>query len=285
MRNFEYYSPVSLDEAFELLTLPGAKPLAGGTDIIPRMKKELMSVGAAVDIKRIPDLARIESKAGKIHIGPLATHAQIADSSLLSSEIPVLPRAALTMAGPQIRNMGTIGGNICNASPAGDLIPPLICLRAEFELSSKDGVRLVAADDFFTGPGTTVLRKGEILTDIVIPTPSAGYGAVYLKLGRRKAMEIAQVGVACAVELRGRRIENPRIALGAVAPTPVRAHRAEEILAGASIDAEIIFRAAEAAAESCSPIDDVRAPADYRREMVITLTRRAVSAAIEEAGR
>ncbi len=285
MQQFNYYRPESIEEAIELLDRPGAKVFAGGTDMVPRLKKGLLAVEAMVDLKRIPDLGRIEAVSGAIHIGPLATHADITVSEPLWKKVPILPQSALTMAGPQIRNMGTIGGNICNASPAGDLLPGLICLEAEFELSSGEGKRRVAAADFFTGPGETVLRPGEILSDIIVPVPESGSGAVYLKLGRRNAMEIAQVGVAALVRIEGGKVGKARIVLGAVAPVPMRAISAEEILTGIAGDEDSVTRAADAAAESCRPIDDVRTTAEYRREMVKVLTRRAVPQAMEEARR
>ena len=282
MMKFGYRKPADLQETFDLLEKGDAKILAGGTDLIPRLKKGLIKTGAVIDIRGVPELARIEEKNGAIRIGPLATHNDIVESPLLREKAPILPEAAMTMAGPQIRNMGTIGGNICNASPAGDLLPALLCLHADFQITSRNGERLIRAANFFLGPGTTAMETGEILTDIIIPIPHPKTVGVYLKKGRRQAMEIAQVSVACILRMN-EVIEEIRIALGAVASTPVRARRAEGILLDSAGDEETINTAAELACKACAPIDDVRTTAEYRAEMVKVLTRRAVTRAIKEA--
>lgn len=283
MPGFEYHRPRSLPEAIDALEKPGAKLIAGGTDLIPRLKKGLLKLSSVVDISRLSELARIEADSEFLHIGPLATHSQLAKSKVIKEFAPVLSESALTMAGPQIRNMGTIGGNICNASPAGDLLPGLLVLNAVFKLASRKGERKIPANEFFTGPGETVLQPWELLTDILIPLPQPeNSAAVYFKLGRRNAMEIAQVGVACWMRFNGR-IEEVRLALGAVAPTPIRAVEAEKILRGSTGEDAAIAEAAAAAREACKPIDDVRTTAEYRREMVEVLTRRAVISAMKGA--
>ena len=281
MPDFEYFHASTLDEALKLMGKFDARLKAGGTDLIPQMKRIGINFKSIVDISGIISLENIKENEDSISIGPLATHNDIIKSDIVGKFAPVLAQSASMMAGPQIRNMGTIGGNICNASPAGDLIPGLIVLNAQFQITRSEGTRVIPAEEFFKGPGQTVLSKGEILTDIIVPKLQSGSKAVYLKHGRRNAMEIAQVGVACMIKFDGK-ITEARIALGAVAPTPVRAFEAEKILTGSDGNESVIAKAGIAARESCKPITDVRTTAEYRREIVEVLTRRAINSALKE---
>ena len=280
MPDFEYFHAASVEEALKLMENPEAKLKAGGTDLIPQMKRGAVNFQAIVDISGIESLEKIVERDDTVEIGPLATHNQIIRSEIIIKYFPVLSQSASMMAGPQIRNMGTIGGNICNASPAGDLIPGLIVLGAHFEITGHDGKRNVPADEFFTGPGQTVMAKNEMLTKIIVPKPKPGSSAVYIKHGRRNAMEIAQVGVACMI-VNDDKISEARIALGAVAPTPIRAVAAEKILVGSEGSDSVIAEAAKAARKSCKPITDVRTTAEYREEIVEVLIRRGINAALK----
>ena len=282
MPDFEYFRASTLDEALKLIGKLDARLKAGGTDLIPQMKRSGINFKSIVDISGIISLENIIENEEDISIGPLSTHNDLIKSDIVGKFAPVLARAASMMAGPQIRNMGTIGGNICNASPAGDLIPGLIVLKAQFQITGNGRTRIVPAEDFFQGPGKTVLFRGEILTDIIVPKSGTDSAAVYLKHGRRNAMEIAQVGVACMIKFVGK-ITDARIALGAVAPTPIRAYVAENILIGSDGSKEVIAEAAKAARNACKPITDVRTTAEYRQEIVEVLTRRAISSALKES--
>jgi carbon-monoxide dehydrogenase medium subunit len=197
---------------------------------------------------------------------------------------PALASAAASFAGVQVRNLATVGGNICNASPSGDMLPALLAYGAECRLSGPDGHRQVALDQLFTGPGQTVLAQDEVLTEITLPPPPANTGALYIKHSPRGAMDIATVGVSSMVAVdRSGTCTEARIALGAVAPTPLRAYAAEDMLRGQKLDAELLQAATDQAVSQASPIDDVRGTAGYRRQMVGVLTRRTLERAAAEA--
>ncbi|MFQ6014253.1 MAG: FAD binding domain-containing protein [Anaerolineae bacterium] len=274
MRDFDYCAPTTIEEAIAaLVEYDGqAKVLAGGTDLLVQMKHGQKSPRCLVNIKRIPGLRDISyDPEDGLRLGALVTLNEVIRSPLLQQHYPVLPQTAATMAGVQIRNLGTVGGNLCNAAPSADMAPSLIGLGAQVKLVGPGGEQIVPLEDFFTGPGTTVLQRGEIMTEIRVPAPPPGTAAVYLKHTPRRAMDIAVVGVAVVG-----RIVNPKITLGAVAPTPMRARRAEAVLREEVITEELLEEAARIASEECKPIDDVRSSAWYRREMVRVLTRRAV---------
>jgi carbon-monoxide dehydrogenase medium subunit len=198
---------------------------------------------------------------------------------------PALAAAAASFAGVQVRNLATVGGNICNASPSGDTIPALLVFDAQCRIAGPDGDRWVALDQFFTGPGRTVLRSDELLAEIRVPPPAANTGSHFIKHSPRGAMDIATVGVASLVSLDGRRgpCSQARIALGAVGPTPVRAYSVEDILRGQDINQELIRSAADSARDGVKPIDDIRGSAAHRKEIVGVLTRRTLEQALSSA--
>ncbi|MBI4613372.1 MAG: xanthine dehydrogenase family protein subunit M [Planctomycetes bacterium] len=284
MRPFDHAFPTTLAEASRLLAGAGdqARALAGGTDLVPRMRRGDWRPSLVVNLKRIPGLRGIEHRGGELWIGALSTLAQVARSPLVLSLAPVLARAAARVASLQVRNLATIGGNIANASPAADMAPPLLVLGAEVGVAGPADERRTPLDGFFAGPGRTKLAAGEILTGFAVPVLS-DLRASYVKFERREAMDIAVAGVAAAVRLLPGKEGSPpacgeaRIALGAVAPTPMRALEAEEILAGQELSPERIARAARAAAGESRPIDDVRGPAWYRRHLVEVLSRRVLA--------
>ena len=220
-------------------------------------------------------------------IGARVTVRSVETSPLVLQHYPALAYAASTLASIQIRNLATLAGNICRASPSADTPPVLLALGASVTACGPSGERTILLDDFFTGPGRTVLRRNEVLTTIHVPPQlaqgTARSGAAYLKHSPRRAMDLAMVGVAAAVTVERGWMTGVRIALGAVAPTPRRSRRAEAVLLGCQVSPELLVRAGEAAAAECTPISDVRGSADHRRAMVAVLTRRALEQAIADA--
>lgn len=286
MQPFEYSEPATLDEAVALLDRLGdeASVLAGGTDLIVQMKERVRRPGHIVDIKRILGLDTLSFDANTgLDIGALVTTRAVETSALVQRHYASLARAATDFASIQVRHRATVVGNVCRASPSADTLPPLIADRARLSIIGPRGRREIAVEDFCIGPGRTSLARGEIVTGLRIPAPAPATGKVYLKHGRRDQMELATVGVAVTLTVQRGICREVGIVLAAVAPTPLRARSAEAALAGRRIDAAAITAAAEAAMREARPIGDVRAGADYRREMVRVLTRRAIEQAAQLA--
>jgi carbon-monoxide dehydrogenase medium subunit len=278
---FDYLSPQTIGEALALLARHGKKArlMAGGTDLVPKLKRRSVQVPEyIIDLKGIPGLDYIKYKKGDgLKIGALATINDIEKSAVIREKYNILFQAAESMASPQVRHRGTIAGNICNAVPSADTAPALLALEAKVKLVSKKGERTVDLIDFFKGPSETVLKPDELLAEIEVPDLPPGSRGKYLKLTPRRAMDLAVVGVAVVMIPNGETCGDIRIALGAVSPTPVRATTAEEMLRGQKPDAGLIGQAAATAAASCCPINDHRASAEYRTEMVKVLTRQAIN--------
>jgi len=273
MRRFEYFEPQSLDEASRLLAA-GGQVLAGGTDLLVEIKEQLRRADRVVNIKKIPGIGGLSfDPANGLRIGALATAREVELSPVVLEKYASLAQAARELGSIQVRNRATIVGNICRASPSADTLPPLIADGAVIRLHGPSGERELLLENFFTGPGKTVLRPDELVTELVVPAPAPRTGKVYIKHGRRKAMELATVGVAVTLT----RDADVKIVLGAVAPTPIRARAAEEVLKN---DPKALDRAAAAAMAEARPISNVRASAEYRREMVRVLTRRALEQAL-----
>ena len=286
MRRFEYYEPATLDDAVALLGRHrgAASVLAGGTDLLVEMKEQLRRPQHVVNIKRISGIASFDyDDRGGLRIGALVTARAIETSPVVLAKYPGLAQAARELGSVQIRNRATLVGNVCRASPSADTLPPLIADRAWAKLYGSAGERTVELEQFFTGPGRTLLAPDELVIELVVPPPAPHTGKVYIKHGRRKAMELATVGVAVALTLEGGRCADVSIVLGAVAPTPIRARTAEDALRGQPADETRIADAARAARSEARPISNVRASADYRSEMVDVLTRRALERARELA--
>jgi carbon-monoxide dehydrogenase medium subunit len=267
-----------LDEALTLLAQyrAEARVIAGGTDLLLEIEKSLRSPRVLVDITRIPGLGRIRLADGIIHLGPLVTHnAVIASAELVQLAFP-LAKACLQVGAPQIRNRATVAGNLITASPANDTITPLWALGASVTLSSLRGERTLSFAEFFKGVRKTALEPDEMLTDISFPAMAHDEHGTFLKLGLRKTQAISVLNVAAIVATDGKTIRSARIALGAVAPTIVRATPAETFLQGKTLDAATVQEAARLAMASARPISDVRSPASYRSEMVYVLTARAL---------
>lgn len=280
IRKFEFSSPSSLAEGLKILAQSGsqAKVIAGGTDLVVQMKNKLAEPKQVISLLKIPELAGIKKRGKGVRIGALVRHATLENSPVLQDGWGILASAAHKVGSPQIRNLGTVGGNLCNASPAADTALPLLVLEAEVILSSKRRERRVPLDAFFSGPGVTVLRKDEILKEIFVPQVPANSVWAYLKLGRRKSMDLALASVAVVLTLdpETKICRRARIALGAVAPTPLRVRETEKFLEGKNLGEDVIREAGERAQKECRPISDVRASAEYRKEMVKVLVGRAI---------
>lgn len=274
----DYRRVRSVDEILAVFTSSShpARVLAGGTDLLTRLETDSPDRILVVDIGDVSELAGISSTGSGLRIGAATKLADIENSELLDGLWQVLARSAAQVGSPQIRNLATIGGNICNASPAADTVPPLLVLDAEVELISPRGVRKVPLVDFFVGPGKSILSEDEFLASILLPEPPPGALATYLKHSPRRAMDLAVVGVGVLLARMDGRSE-ARIALGAVAPIPLRATHAESLLAEArQLNDPVIKQAARLAAQEAKPISDVRASAEYRTAMIEALVGRAL---------
>ncbi len=276
-----YYTPATLDEALSLLAKHRheARIIAGGTDIIIELERRIRpDVRVLIDLTRIMGLDEIQmGEDGLIHIGPLVTHNHVVGSPLLVEHALPLAQASWSEAAPQIRNRATVAGNLITASPANDTITPLLALGARVTLRSTKGERTVPLEEFYTGVRKTVMEPGELLTDISLKPLAANQRGMFLKLGLRATQAISVVNVAVVLTFDGDRVANAVIAQGSVAPTIIRSPEAERWLSSKTLSEETIKKAAELAAGAATPIDDVRGSADYRREMIRVLARRALS--------
>lgn len=275
----DYFEPKTLDEALLLLQKYGeqTKVIAGGTDVMVDIKyKE--EPGGLINIKKIPGLGGIRENGASLRIGPLTTIREIETSALVRDKLPVLWDASHQFASLQIRNTATIGGNICRASPSGETLTPLLVLEAKAKFAFSDGAKSEPFTSFFQGPGKCSVGSKGLLTEIEIPYPATGSRSVYLKHAVRGAMDIAMVGVAVLIipDAAKNNLQDVRIGLGAVAPTPVRAPKTEALLRGKPLTAALLKEAAAMAASESSPISDQRSSAEYRRWIVEALTRRGL---------
>jgi carbon-monoxide dehydrogenase medium subunit len=278
----EFHKPASLEEASRLLRQlgPGTFAYAGGTDIIPRTRLKKMAPRHIVGLRKIGGLDGISFDGRTLHIGALARFNDIISSPVIGQHLPVLAEVSAKIGSHQVRNLATIGGNICNAAPSADSVPILMVLGARLRIFSPQGARETPIETFFKGPGSVHLAPGEILTQVLVDKPSASIKAAYHKHEIRETLEIAITGVAVAVGMDKDGVcTTARVAVGACAPTPVRARRAEGILQGSRLEREAVGRAGLAASEEISPIDDVRGCSSYRREM----TAVALGLALERA--
>jgi CO/xanthine dehydrogenase FAD-binding subunit len=288
LKRFDYLAPESLEEALAILRERGngCKLLAGGTDLVVQMKEAGLHPSYVVSLRRLRELRGIafDERQG-LRIGAMTTMAEVEQHPGLQRGYAVLVDGARILGSVQTRNMATLGGNVCNAAPSADTAPALLVLGARADIAGPGGRRQVPLEQFFTGPGQTVLGRHEILAGLLIPTPAPRTGAYYERHTPRAEMDIAVVGVAALVTLEPDRdlIREARIALGAVAPTPVRAPEAEASLAGQPPSEEAFQRAAELAAGAARPISDIRASAAFRRHLVQVMTARCLRRAVERA--
>jgi aerobic carbon-monoxide dehydrogenase medium subunit len=282
--SFEYHRPQSLNEAVALLASLGeeARPLGGGHSLIPMMKLRLATPGHLVDLAAIADLKGIRADGGDIVIGAMTTQHEIVSSDLLAAQVPILRETALLIADPQVRYVGTIGGNVANGDPGNDMPAVMLCLGATYHLVGKAGERRVPAREFYRGAYVTALAPGEVLTAVCIPVPSGGHGAAYEKL-KRKIGDYATAAAAVLLTLRGGNVASCSIGLTNVADTPLWAEAAANILVGSSLDAATVKRAVAAAEAITSPASDTRGPVQYRTKMAGVMLARALARARQRA--
>ncbi|MEE9514384.1 MAG: FAD binding domain-containing protein [Anaerolineales bacterium] len=275
-----YYTPSTMQEAVDLLAahMERARIVAGATDLILELERgQRPGVDVLIDISRIPgqDMITLDDN-GWVHLGPLVTHNHCAGSELVQQKAFTLARACWQVGAPQIRNRGTVVGNLITASPANDAIPPLMALGAQLTLLSKDGERTVPIEDFYTGVRKTVMKDGELMSDIAFPVLAENARSTFIKLGLRRAQAISVVNAAVVLSIEDGRIDHSVITLGSVAPTIIHATEAETYLTGKELQPDVIEKAAELAALAARPIDDLRGTAVYRQEMVRVCTLRAL---------
>ena len=278
---FEVFQPASIAEARELFRKNGSGGyfLAGGTDLVIAIKEKGLVPRYVVDLKKIPSLSGIrESCDGSLTIGALTTMREIETSPVIRKKYPFLAQSAAEVGSIQIRNRATIGGNMANATPSADVAPALLVLNAKVKISRSGGEKIVLLEEFFIGPGKTIMEPGDILTEIVIPPAAPDFRGEYIKFSPREMMDLAYVGVAVGVVVDGSRkiCRDVRIALGAVSPTPIRARKAEPLMLNQGITPSLAERVGEEASNECKPISDVRSSAAYRKEMVRVNTKRAL---------
>jgi carbon-monoxide dehydrogenase medium subunit len=286
MRQFDYEKVDSLKEAFDAVSASQGDSvfIAGGTDLLVQIKEGKIRPRRVIDVKGIHEMDGLSGPGDELSIGSLTTIRTLETSPVTGEKGALLAQAAARLGSVQVRTRATIGGNLCNASPSAEMAPALLALDAQAEVYGKTGTRTIGMDEFFRGPGVTNLGDGEILTSLKIPLAPKRQGSVYYKLSARNAMDLAFVSVAVLLGLDGdEKIAKARVALGAVAPTPIRVPSVEKLLEGHVLSAEIVLESAELAAQACQPISDLRASANYRREMVKNLCRRGLLSAYRQA--
>jgi CO/xanthine dehydrogenase FAD-binding subunit len=281
MNRINYLAPADWNEALDIKTnRPDAFPLAGGTDILLQMKEGRRRVESLISLRRVQDAHALRHEESALILGPTVKAAQLEQDSHIQSAYTALAMGAHLIGSVQIRNMATVGGNLCNAAPSADMAPPLLVYDTQAIIASVNQERRVALTDFFLGPGRTVLAPNELLTALILPHAPARSGSYYLRHTPRAWMDIAVVGVAALVTLdHADHVVSARIALGAVAPVPVRALEAENLLIEQTLSDELLDEVGEAAAQAAQPIDDLRASAAFRRHLVSVLTQRALRGA------
>ena len=285
MKWFDFATPASVAEAVGLLTAhPGARLLAGGTDLLVQLRAGRKETDLVVDLKRIPELNALEYDPVRgLTIGATVPCYRIYRDPTVARAYPALVELASLIGGTQIQGRASLGGNLCNAAPSADSIPLLIALGATCRISGPGGAREIAVEDFCTAPGRNVLQPGELLVSLHLPPPPAHSGARYLRFIPRNEMDIAVAGVGVEVVLDNGKFRSARVALSAVAPTPLFVREAGDALAGQPVNDTSIARAADIARASVKPITDMRGTADYRRHICGVLTRRALEAAVQRA--
>ncbi len=278
MRDFYFYTPKTLEEALDLLDehQEDGRPMAGGTALVVMMKQSLLDADHLISLARIPGLSGIRAEADGLHIGALTHHREVETSALVKQHAPLLADVYHHVATVRIRNVATVGGGIAHADPSQDPPPGLITLGASVKLLSKNGERIVPITDMFVDYYETAIEPGELLTEIIVPTTASDARTTYIKFLPRTADDYATVAVAAHAQIQNGKVSNLRVALGAAGPTPVHATAVEEALEGQTATAEAIRQAAEAVADQVDPLDDFRGSPDYKRDMAVVFTRRAL---------
>lgn len=267
----QFFAPRKIEEALEILSKYGKeiKVIAGGTDLLIQYYDRLYEVNGWLDLKNIKELKDIRINKNKIEIGAMVSHAQLEKSEDIKEYFPILSQAAADIGSPQIRNRGTIGGNIVNASPAGDLLAPLMAYDAQFRLLSIQGEKIVPAEEFFIGPKKTILKPAQLLTQIILPLPSEWTYGCWIKIGKRKALIIATITLALVVEMAedNKTVKDVRTCLGSVAPTPVEIKEIRKKMVGKNFDQLDFNQLGQIVEDKISPIDDIRGTREYRKDV------------------
>ena len=287
MRAIDYQAPTSLSEAVSIMAANGdrARPLAGGTDVLVQLRGGRREADVVVDTKKIPELNALNLGDNGLQLGAAVPCYRIYQDSAVAAAYPGLIDAAGMIGSIQIQGRATVGGNLCNAAPSGDTIPPVITLGGEAHINGPNGWRTLPAEDFCTGPGRNALENGELLVAIQLPAPAANSGTAYLRFIPRNEMDIAVAGVSSTVQLdaSGQTIQSARIALASVGPTPILATAAGDSLAGKAVSDDAIAEAGRLASEAATPITDMRGTIRQRHHLVDVLTRRTLNIAIRRA--
>jgi carbon-monoxide dehydrogenase medium subunit len=287
VRRFEIALPASVDDCLRAMGErgPETKLLAGGTDLLPQLKNGVLKPARVVDLSGVARLRMLRAEAGVgLRIGATVTARTLERDPAVRRQYPALAESAALVGSVQVRNLATVGGNLCNAAPSADMAPPLLALDAEAVIAGPVGERRVPLASFFTGVRCTVLDADELLVEVVVPTPTPRSGSAYLRHTPRRELDIAVVGIASHLVLSDGVCATARIALAAVAPVPLRATAAERALEGQPLTAAQIARAADLAVDAARPISDQRGSADFRRHLVRVLTRRTLTTALARAG-
>lgn len=267
----QFFAPRKIEEALEILSKYGKeiKVIAGGTDLLIQYYDRLYEVNGWLDLKNIKELKDIRIHKNQIEIGAMVSHAQLEKSEDIKEYFPILSQAAADIGSPQIRNRGTIGGNIVNASPAGDLLAPLMAYKAKFKLLSIQGEKIVPAEEFFIGPKKTILEPAQLLTQIILPLPSERTYGCWIKIGKRKALIIATITLALVVEMAedNKTVKDVRTCLGSVAPTPIEIEEIREKMIGKKFSELDFNQLGQIVEDKISPIDDIRGTREYRKDV------------------
>src|SRR5258707_2944505 len=285
MRRFDLVLPNTLEDCLKILAERGAqaKLVAGGTDLLPQMKNGVLKPAVVVDLSGIARVRQVGNGNG-LRIGAGVTAGELELSPALRGTYLAIGESAAMVGSLEIRNLATVGGNLCNAAPSADMAPPLVALEAQAVIAGPKGERRVPLSDFFTGVRKTVVGPDELLVEIFIPTPGPHSGGCYIRHTPRRELDIAVVGVASQLTMANGVCAKARVSLAAVAPTPVRATAAEAALEGKPLTPELIERAADLAGQAAKPISDQRGSADFRRHLLRILTRRTLTTALARAG-
>jgi carbon-monoxide dehydrogenase medium subunit len=284
MKKFEYYQPETLPEAFQLMERHGtaARYIAGGTDILIRIKRKVIEPSVLISLRGVGDLKGILANQG-LSLGSMTLLREVEREPGIARDYPALSQAVGWLANPQIRNVATVGGNLCNAAPSADCAPPLLVLEATATVAGPGGERKVPLSDFFTGPGETCMGPSEVMTSLHIPRPEKGTGMASQKIGRT-AQDIAIANAAALLVMENGTCRKCRLAVGAVAPTPLRLTAVETEVEGREIGPDLLDHVKNLVQEAVRPITDVRSTQEYRRHISGVLVKKAIAMALEQAG-
>jgi len=281
---YQYFAPQKIEKALEILARCGKeiKIIAGGTDLLIQYYDRLYDINGWLDLKNIKELKDIRINKNQIEIGAMVTHTQLEKFEGIKKYFPILSKAAADIGSPQIRNRGTIGGNIVNASPAGDLLAPLMAYDAQFRLLSIQGEKIVPAEEFFVGPKKTILESAQLLTQIILPLPSKRTYGSWIKIGKRKALAIATITLALVVKMAedNKTVKDARICLGSVAPTPIEIKEIRKKMVGKNFNQLDFAGLGQIVEDKISPIDDIRGTREYRKDVA----KNIMINALEEIG-